>query len=153
VNRPQVIDDQEHERVHDRVAAIDVAKDTGMVCTRTPHPSQPGARRSTVWTVKARMKAIRTLGRQLKKDGVEIVTLESTSDYWRISFFVLEACGLAVQLVNAAQARNLPGRPKTDLLTELPDVSAAQWPWASLRPIIELSQRSRLQAVAAMTLA
>jgi len=33
--------------------------------------------------------------------------------------FVLEACGLAVQLVNAAQARNLPGRPKTDLLTEL----------------------------------
>ena len=33
-------------------------------------------------------------------------------------FFVLEACGLAVQLVSAAQARNLPGRPKTDLLTE-----------------------------------
>ena len=119
MSRPQVIDDQEHERVHDQVAAIDVAKDTGMVCTRTPHPSRPGARRSTVWTVKARMKAIRTLGRQLKKDGVEIVTLESTSDYWRIWFFVLEACGLAVQLVNAAQARNLPGLPKTDLLTEL----------------------------------
>jgi transposase len=73
-----------------------------------------------VWTVKARMKAIRTLGRQLKKDGIEIVTLESTSDYWRIWFFVLEACGLAVQLVNAAQARNLPGRPKTDKLD-------AQW--------------------------
>ena len=31
-------------------------------------------------------------------------------------FFVLEACGLAVQLVNAAQAKNLPGRPKTDKL-------------------------------------
>jgi hypothetical protein len=29
-----------------------VAKDAGMVCTRTPHPSRPGARRSTVWTVK-----------------------------------------------------------------------------------------------------
>src|ERR1019366_10087452 len=42
-----------------------------------------------------------------------------TSDYWRIWFFVLEACGLAVQLVNAAQARNLPGRHKTDPLTEL----------------------------------
>ena len=83
MSRPQVIDDEDHERVHDRVAAVDVAKDTGMVCTRTPHPSRPGARRSTVWTVKARMKAIRTLGRQLKKDGIEIVTLESTSDYWR----------------------------------------------------------------------
>ena len=63
MSRPQVIDDEEHERVHDRVAAVDVAKDSGMVCTRTPHPSRPGARRSTVWTVKARMKAIRTLGR------------------------------------------------------------------------------------------
>ena len=84
MSRPQVIDDEEHERVHDRVAAIDVAKDSGMVCTRTPHPSRPAARRSTVWTVTARMKAIRGLGRQLKKDGIEIVTLESTSDYWRI---------------------------------------------------------------------
>jgi len=120
VSRPQVIDDQEHERVHDRVAAIDVAKDTGMVCTRTPHPSRPGARRAAVWTVKARMNAIGALGRQLHKDGIEIVTLESTSDYWRIWFFVLEACGLAVQLVHAAQAKNLPGRPKTDKLD-------AQW--------------------------
>ena len=116
MSRPQVIDDQEHERVHERVAAIDVAKDTGMVCTRTPHPARPGARRATVWTVKARMNAIRALGRQLHKDGIEVVTLESTSDYWRIWFFVLEACGLAVQLVHAAQAKNLPGRPKTDKL-------------------------------------
>ena len=116
MSRPQVIDDEEHERVHERVAAIDVAKDTGMVCTRTPHPARPGARQATVWTVKARMNAIRALGRQLRKDGIEIVTLESTSDYWRIWFFVLEACGLAVQLVHAAQAKNLPGRPKTDKL-------------------------------------
>jgi transposase len=120
VSRPQVIDDEDHERVHDRVAAVDVAKDSGMVCTRVPHPSRPGARRSTVWMVKARRNAIGALGRQLKAGGIEIVTLESTSDYWRIWFFVLEACGLVVQLVNAAQARNLPGRPKTDKLD-------AQW--------------------------
>jgi transposase len=120
VSRPQVIDDEQHEQVHERVAAIDVAKDSGMVCTRAPHPSRPGARRSTVWTVKARMSAVRALGRQLHKDGIEIITLESTSDYWRIWFFILEACGLAVQLVNAAQAKNLPGRPKTDKLD-------AQW--------------------------
>jgi transposase len=120
VSRPQVIDDTEHERVHDKVAAIDVAKDTGMVCTRAPHPSRPGARRSTIWTIKARRNAIAGLGRQLARDGIEVVTLESTSDYWRIWFFVLEACGLAVQLVNASQARNLPGRPKTDKLD-------AQW--------------------------
>ena len=51
MSRPQVIDDEEHERVHERVAAIDVAKDSGMVCTRTPHPSRPGARRSTAWAI------------------------------------------------------------------------------------------------------
>jgi hypothetical protein len=82
VSRPQVIDDEEHERVHDRVAAVDVAKDSGIVCTRIPHPSRPGARRSTVWTVKARMGTIRALGRELRKDGIEIVTLESTSVIW-----------------------------------------------------------------------
>ena len=82
--RPQVIDDEEHERVHERVAAVDVAKDTGVVCARTPHPSLPGARRSAAWTVKARTGAVRQLGLQLHKDGIEVVTLESTSDYWRI---------------------------------------------------------------------
>jgi len=120
VSRPQVIDDEDHERVHDRVAAIDVAKDAGVVCTRTPHPSRPGARQGTVWTVKARRNVIGALGRQLKATGIEIVTLESTSGYWRIWFFVLEAAGLAVQLVSAAQAKNLPGRPKTGKLD-------AQW--------------------------
>jgi transposase len=83
VSRPQVIDDTEHERIYERVAAIDVAKDTGMVCTRTPHPSRPGARRSTIWTVRARRNAISRLGRQLARDGIEVVTLESTSDYVR----------------------------------------------------------------------
>jgi hypothetical protein len=39
VGRPQVIDDQEHERVYERVAAVDVAKKDGMVCMRLPHPS------------------------------------------------------------------------------------------------------------------
>ena len=69
MSRPQVIDDEERERVHDRVAAVDVAKDAGVVCTRMPHPSRPGARSSTIWTVKARMGTARQLGRQLKRDG------------------------------------------------------------------------------------
>jgi transposase len=83
VSRPQVIDDTEHERVHDKVAAIDVAKDAGVVCTRTPHPSRAGARRSAIWTVRARMNTIRALGRQLHEDGVEVVVMEATSGYVR----------------------------------------------------------------------
>ena len=83
MSRPQVIDDEEHERVHDRVAAVDVAKDSGVVCTRTPHPSRPGARRSTVWTVKARMGAVPRWAGSCARDGIEMVTLESTADYVR----------------------------------------------------------------------
>ncbi len=37
-----------------------------------------------------------------------------TSDYWRPFHYLLEAAGLTVWLVNAAQAKNVPGRPKTD---------------------------------------
>ena len=153
MSRPQVIDDEEHERVHERVAAVDVAKDSGMVCTRTPHPSRPGARQSAIWTVKARTGAIGKLGRQLKKDGIEIVTLESTSDYWRIWFFVLEAAGLAVQLVNAAQAKNLPGRPESDKqdamwlarLTEMGLLRASFVPPAAIRDLRDYTRaRTRL---------
>jgi transposase len=148
VSRPQVIDDEEHERVYERVAAVDVAKDSGVVCTRTPHPSRPGARQNAIWAVKARMNAIRALGRQLARDGIEIVTLESTSDYWRIWFFVLEACGLAVQLVSAAQAKNLPGRPKTDKadamwLARLTEMGLLRASFVPPKPIRDLRDYTR----------
>jgi len=120
VSKPQVIDDEEHERVFEKVAAIDVAKKDGMVCVRGPHPSRPGQRQSTVWTVTAATNEVRALAGQLAAAGVEKVTLESTSDYWRIWFYVLEAAGLDVQLVSATQARQISGRPKTDRLD-------AQW--------------------------
>jgi transposase len=116
VGKPQVFDDQEQERVFERVAAVDVAKASGVVCLRLPHPAQPAGRRSQVWEVPATMHAVTELAGRLAAEGVQKVTLESTSDYWRIWFYVLEEAGLAVQLVNASQARNLPGRPKTDKL-------------------------------------
>ena len=116
MSKPQVIDDQVHERVFERVAAVDVAKASGVVCVRGPHPSRPGTRQSAVQTVPATMSAVRELAGQLAAQGIEKVTLESTSDYWRIWFYLLEAEGLDVQLVSASQAKNLPGRPKTDKL-------------------------------------
>jgi transposase len=141
VRKPQVIDDEEHERVYERVAAVDVAKASGMVCVRVPHPSRPGTRRNTVQEVPAAKGAITALGRELVRDGIQMVTLEATSDYWRIWYYVLEMCGLAVQLVNAAQAKNLPGRPKTDRLdamwlarlTELGLLRASFVPPAAIR--------------------
>jgi transposase len=54
--------------------------------------------------------------KQLIELGIEKVTVESSSDYWRIWYYLLEAAGLSVQLVNARDVKNVPGRPKTDKL-------------------------------------
>ena len=69
-----------------------------------------------MWDVDATTNAILELGEHLAGEGIEKVTLESTSDYWRIWFYLLEAAGLDVQLVNARDIKNAPGRPKTDKL-------------------------------------
>jgi transposase len=116
MSEPQEIEDEEHEQVLERVAAIDVAKASGMVCTRVPHSSRPGKRRTVVREVAAVTGAVLGLAEQLAGEGIEMVTLEATSDYWRIWFYVLEAAGLRVRLVNARDVKNAPGRPKTDKL-------------------------------------
>jgi len=116
MREPQEIEDEEHEQVTERVAAVDVAKASGMVCTRVPDPSRPGRRRTRVQEVDATTNAVIELGGQLAAEGIEKVTIESTSDYWRPFFYLLEAAGLAVQLVNARDVKNAPGRPKTDKL-------------------------------------
>jgi transposase len=116
MREPQEIEDEEHEQLVERVAAVDVAKASGMVCTRVPHPSRPGRRRTRVQEVDATTNSIIGLGGQLAAEGIEKVTIESTSDYWRPFFYLLEAAGLAVQLVNAHDVKNAPGRPKTDKL-------------------------------------
>jgi transposase len=113
---PEQIEDEEHEQILDRVAAIDVAKATGRVCTRVPHPSTPGRRLTRVWEVPATTNSILQLADQLLEQRIERVTLESTSDYWRGFFYLLEARGLSVMLVNAREVKNVPGRPKTDKL-------------------------------------
>ena len=84
VMEPQEIEDEGHEQILERVAAVDVAKASGMVCTRVPHPARPGRRRTLVWQVDATMNAVLELADHLVAERVQKVTLESTSDYWRI---------------------------------------------------------------------
>ena len=106
----------EHEEIVGRVAAIDVAKASGMVCTRAPHATKAGRRVTTVWQVPSTTNQILELAEQLAGEGIERVVVESTSDYWRPFVYVLEARGLVVWLVNARDVKHLPGRPKTDKL-------------------------------------
>jgi transposase len=115
---PEEIPDAEHELIIERVAAIDVAKASGKVCVRASKDAA-GRRSSRVWDVAATTGAITELAAQLVVDRIDRVTVESTSDYWRIWYYLLESAGLSVQLVNARDVKNVPGRSKTDLLTEL----------------------------------
>src|SRR6266508_809520 len=72
MREPQEIQDEAHEQVAERVAAVDVAKASGMVCTRVPHPSQPGRRLTKVGEVAATTGAIIALGEHLAGLGVEL---------------------------------------------------------------------------------
>jgi transposase len=117
----QLVEDEDYQLRHERVAGIDVAKAKADVCTRRPPARAGGRRRSRVEdSVPATAAAIWALAGRLLADRVELVVMEATSDYWRIWFYLLEAAGLTVQLANPSQARQLAGRPKTDRLD-------AQW--------------------------
>jgi transposase len=116
VSDRQQVEVEEREEIVGRVAAIDVAKASGMVCTRVPHATKAGRRATTVWQVPSTTNAILELADQLVGEGIERVVVESTSDYWRPFVYVLEARGLVVWLVNAHDVKHLPGRPKTDKL-------------------------------------
>jgi transposase len=106
----------ESDQVVERVAAVDVAKASAMVCTRVPHPSVAGRRLTRVSEVRSTTNAIIALAEQLVGEGIERVVVESTSDYWRPFLYLLEAHGLVVWLVNARDVKQVPGRPKTDKL-------------------------------------
>jgi transposase len=110
----QVVEDEDYQLRYEIVAGIDVAKESAVVCVRMPPAPGRKHRTSHLQAVPATVPAIGELAAELKAAGVQMVSMEATSDYWRIWFVVLEEAGLAVQLVNSSQARNLPGRPKTD---------------------------------------
>ncbi|MFK0288842.1 IS110 family transposase [Streptomyces sp. NPDC090499] len=97
-----------------RVAALDIAKASAMVCTRVP--GNGSRKRQEIQKVGATTAAILELADHLVCQGVELVVMESTSDYWRPFYYLLEDRGLACWLVNARDVKNVPGRPKTDKL-------------------------------------
>jgi transposase len=110
----RIVEDEDYQLRHEKVAGIDVAKASGMICLRLPPEDGRGKRFSKVWETGSTVPETQAVAEELLAAGVELVSMESTSGYWRTWFATLEAAGLEVQLVNASQARNLPGRPKTD---------------------------------------
>jgi transposase len=67
------------------------------------------AKSSTVTTWGATTAQILALREHLVAANVSCVVIESTSDYWKPFYYLLDDA-LEVILVNAAAVRNLPGR-------------------------------------------
>ena len=103
--------------VHPRCAGIDISKRDAKVCVRIQGRGNTPTT-STVTTWGAMSNQILALREHLLTERVSCVVMEATGDYWKPYFYLLEDT-LTVMLVNAHDARNMPGR-KTD-------VSDAAW--------------------------
>jgi transposase len=150
----RLAEDEEYQLRHERVVGIDVAKGKADVCTRLPPAREGGRRVSRTEEVTATVAALAALAERLLADGAGLVSMESTPDYRRIWFYVLEAAGLDVQLVNSSQSRQLAGRPKTGRLdarwlarlTGMGLLRPSFVPPAEIRALRDLT-RTRLQFV------
>ena len=104
------------EVMFDRVAGLDVGKESVTVCVRTPGPR--GGRRSETRTFKTMFGSLRVMRDWLVEAGVTIAAMESTSTYWKPPFYCLEEV-MVVWLLNAAHMKAVPGRKS--------DVRDAEW--------------------------
>ncbi|WBB64825.1 IS110 family transposase [Micromonospora sp. WMMD812] len=108
------VDEQE---LHvERVAALDLGKAVLEACVRVPHESRPGRRMQEVRTYPTTTVALLQMADWFRIWGVTRVVMESTSDYWKGAYYLLEAEGFECWLVNARDVKNVPGRAKTDKL-------------------------------------
>jgi transposase len=107
---------QDSEQIIARVAALDIGKAEVMCCVRVPDETRPGKRLQEVTPYSTMTRSLLLLADRLAGLGVTRVVMESTSDYWKPVFYLLEAHGFETWLVNAKDVKHLPGRPKTDRL-------------------------------------
>jgi transposase len=94
----------------ERVAGLDVHRDSVMACVRVPGNRE---RREEVQTFGTTTGDLLSLRDWLKAHGVEVVSMEATGVLWKPVYYVLEA-DFTLQLVNPAHIKNVPGR-KTDV--------------------------------------
>ena len=104
------------EVMFDRVAGLDVGKDSVTACVRTPGVRR--GRRAETRTFKTMFGSLRVMGDWMIEAGVSIAAMESTSAYWKPPFYCLEEV-MEVWLLNAAHMKAVPGRKS--------DVRDAEW--------------------------
>jgi transposase len=100
------------EVLYDRCAGLDVGKDEVVAGIRVPGGA--GGRRQEVRTYNTFSSGLESLADWLTDQGITTVVMEATGQYWKPIWYVLEARGFELLLVNARHVKILPGR-KTDV--------------------------------------
>jgi len=95
-----------------RCAGVDIGKQQVQVCVRGPDGA--GGRRSEVRTFDTFTGDLEAMRDWLVGEAVTEVAMEATGSYWKPVWYVLEAAGFDLQLVNSRHVKILPGR-KTDV--------------------------------------
>lgn len=99
------------ETIHERVAGLDVHKDTVVACVRVP--GGRGRRESHSHEFRTTTTGLLALRDWLVAHEVGLVGMEATGNYWKPIYYALEDAA-ECWLLNARHLRNVPGR-KTDL--------------------------------------
>jgi transposase len=137
--------------VHERAAGMDISKRDVKVAVRVPG-KRAGTFTTSVSTWGSTVSEIVGLIEFLKREQVTTIAMEATSDYWKPFFYLMEE-ELLVILVNAKQARNIPGR-KTDVsdaawLAQLAAHGLLRASFVPPEPIRQLRDLTRARSVAA----
>jgi transposase len=151
-------DVEDSELVIERIAALDIGKAELTCCVRVPSTRTPGRRMQEVTTWSTMTGSLLALADRLHELAVTRVVMEATSDYWKPPYYILEAAGFEVWLVNAKDVKHLPGRPKSDTIDSvwLCKVGERQMIRPSFVPPVEVRAlrdltRYRVDLVAART--
>jgi transposase len=104
------------ETIRDRVAGLDVHRDTVVACVRVAVGARVGVEKKSFSTMST---GIAALAEWLGERDVSTAVMEATGVYWKPVFYGLEGLVEELWLVNAAHVKRVPGR-KTDL-------SDAEW--------------------------
>jgi transposase len=139
------------KRIRDRVAGLDVHRDTVVACSRVVDPD--GSVHVAKQTFATTRKGLSELATFLADESVETVAMEATGVYWRSPYYALEGLFGELWLCNAAHVKNVPGR-KTDLSDAewLADVAAHGMvrpsfvPPPEIRELRELTRYRKTQA-------
>jgi transposase len=104
------------ETISERVAGLDVHKDTVVACVRVPGPK--GRRESHTHQFTTTTAGLLALRDWLEAHGVGLCGMEATGTYWKPVYYALEDA-TECWLLNARHLRNVPGRKS--------DVADAAW--------------------------